>query len=139
VEHSLIDQVEQESIVPKAFQEITPNAEFNSRLRTTFALIEKSSKISPKLLENKLNQIRNDFTRPLGERWGRVLLRSVRPKFDKEIANCSNNTRRLLRNRLKNTSKDLWHSLLSTTFRSSGNPRLTRYSDRSLHQQSTTK
>ncbi len=71
--------------VPKAIQGIEPNAELNSRLRTTFELIEKSSSISSKPLEKELNDIRENFTRALGKPWGRVILRSSRPLFDARI------------------------------------------------------
>lgn len=71
--------------VPKSVQRIDAAAEINDRLRTTFDLIEKNSKVSSKALEDELKQLRDNFTRPLGKPWGRVLLRSVRPLFDKRI------------------------------------------------------
>jgi hypothetical protein len=71
--------------VPKSFQGIAPNADMTSRLRTTFDLIEKSSDVSSKALEEELNTIRESFTRSLGKPFGRVLLRSARPLFDKRI------------------------------------------------------
>jgi len=42
--------------------------------------------VSSKALEEELKQIRDNFTRPLGKPWGRVLLRSTRPLFDERIA-----------------------------------------------------
>ncbi len=71
--------------VPKTIQGLDSSADINSRLRTTFELIEKSSEVSSKALEDELRQIRDDLTRPLGEPFGRVLLRSVRPRFDERI------------------------------------------------------
>jgi hypothetical protein len=71
--------------VPKAFQGIAPDAEMASRLHTTFEPIQKNSDVSSKLLEDAISGIREDFTRPLGKPWGRVLLRCVRPKFDQRI------------------------------------------------------
>ena len=59
--------------------------DIENRLRTTFDLIEKNSDLSSKPLEDELEQLRKDFTRPLGKPWGRVLLRSVRPVFDERI------------------------------------------------------
>jgi len=72
--------------VPKAIQGIDPNAELNSRLRTTFELIERSSSVSSKPLEKELNDIRDNFTRALGKPWGRVVLRAQRALFDERIA-----------------------------------------------------
>jgi len=72
--------------VPKSIQRIDAEAEINARLRTTFELIEKNSEVSSKALEEELKQIRDNFTRPLGKPWGRVLLRSTRPLFDERIA-----------------------------------------------------
>lgn len=71
--------------VPKSFQGLAPNAEMTSRLRTTFDLIETSSDVSSKRLEDDLDAIRDDFTKALGKPWGRVLLRAKRPLFDKRI------------------------------------------------------
>jgi hypothetical protein len=71
--------------VPKSFQGIAPSAEMASRLRTTFDLIEKSSDASSKALEDELKTIRDSLTRALGKPWGRVLLRTTRPLFDKRI------------------------------------------------------
>jgi hypothetical protein len=71
--------------VPKAIQGIDPSAELNSRLRTTFELIERSSDVSSKRLEKELNDIRENFTRALGKPWGRVVLRAQRDLFDQRI------------------------------------------------------
>ena len=72
--------------IPKSIQGIGAAEDIESRLRTTFDLIEKSSKVSSKLLEDELAEIRKNFTRAMGKPWGRVLLRSVRPRFDERIA-----------------------------------------------------
>jgi hypothetical protein len=55
------------------------------RLKTTFDLLAKDSTISSKRLEDQLQKIREDFTPSLGRPWGRVLLRSSRPKFELAI------------------------------------------------------
>jgi hypothetical protein len=89
--------------VPKSFQRIAPNAEMTSRLRTTFDLIERSSDVSSKALEDELNSIRENFTGALGKPWGRVLLRSKRPTFDKQIEE--------FRDRLTKHKKSLEESL----------------------------
>lgn len=71
--------------VPQSIQGLDAAAELNARLRTTFELIEKKSEVSSKKLEDDLRRIRDVFTRPLGEPWGRVMLRSARPLFDERI------------------------------------------------------
>ena len=71
--------------VPKPIQGIAGGSELANRLRTTFDLIEKSSKVSSVSLEQELKKIRDNFTRALGKPWGRVLLRATRDKFDTRI------------------------------------------------------
>ncbi len=71
--------------LPKVIHGIGPPGEIQSRLKTTFELIKKSSQVSSKALEDALRLIREDFTQSLGKPWGRVILRSVRPLFDKRI------------------------------------------------------
>jgi len=71
--------------VPKSIQRIDAETDINARLRTTFELIEKNSAVSSKSLEDELKQLRDNFTRPLGKPWGRVLLRSARQLFDQRI------------------------------------------------------
>jgi hypothetical protein len=71
--------------LPKSLQGIAPSTELDSRLRTTFDLIEKDSDVSSNLLGKELNVIRDTLTRALGKPWGRVLLRSNRPLFDQRI------------------------------------------------------
>lgn len=72
--------------IPRTMQGLGAAKDIENRLKTTFELIEKSSDLSSKPLEDELEQLRKDFTRPLGKLWGRVLLRSVRPVFDQRIA-----------------------------------------------------
>jgi hypothetical protein len=71
--------------IPRTMQGLGATKDIENRLRTTFDLIEKNSDLSSKPLEDELEQLRKDFTRPLGKPWGRVLLRSVRPVFDERI------------------------------------------------------
>ncbi len=71
--------------IPKSIQRVGGTAEIETRLKTTFDLIERSSVVSSKTLESELKEIRDDFTRALGKPWGRILLRSSRPRFDKRI------------------------------------------------------
>ncbi len=70
--------------IPKSIQKLQAK-DIEDRLQTTFDLIEKSSAVSSKKLEDDLNQIRDNLTKSLGKPWGRVILKSVRPLFDKRI------------------------------------------------------
>lgn len=71
--------------IPKAIQKLGASKDLEGRLRTTFDLIKKDSKVSSKALENELNKIRKDLTRELGRKFGRVILKSVRARFDERI------------------------------------------------------
>ncbi len=56
----------------------------DDRLRTTFDLIEKGSKLSSKPLDDALNDIRNNFTPSLGHE-GRVVLKAAKPHLMKRL------------------------------------------------------
>lgn len=65
--------------IPQSIQKIGGGEEIEHRLRTTFDLIEKDSKLSSKSLEDALNEIRSNFTRSLGKEHGRVVLKNAKP------------------------------------------------------------
>jgi len=65
--------------IPLSIQKLGGSKELESRLRTTFELIEKGSKLSSKPLEDALNEIRKNFTRSLGKDHGRVVLKAAKP------------------------------------------------------------
>lgn len=71
--------------IPKSIQGFGEATEIEARLRTTFELIEKNSKISSEGLDSELKKIRDDFTRSLGKQWGRVILKATKKLFDKRI------------------------------------------------------
>ncbi|MCY1259549.1 hypothetical protein D9M68_89990 [compost metagenome] len=71
--------------IPQSIQKLGENEELVSRLRTTFELIEKGSKLSSKHLEDALNVIRKDFTRSLGKD-GRVVLKAAKPYLLERLA-----------------------------------------------------
>jgi len=70
--------------IPKSIQKLQAK-DIEDRLQTTFELIEKSSSVSSRKLEDELNQVRDDFTRSLGKPWGRVILKTARSIFDERI------------------------------------------------------
>ncbi|MFC7410253.1 hypothetical protein [Hydrogenophaga atypica] len=65
--------------IPPNIQKLGGSKELESRLRTTFELIEKGSKLSSKPLEDALNEIRKNFTPSLGKDHGRVVLKAAKP------------------------------------------------------------
>lgn len=72
--------------LPKSLQKLgSSDKEIESRLRTTFDLIEKNGPLSSKPLEDKLNEIRKNFTKSLGKNHGRVLLKAAKPLFEQRI------------------------------------------------------
>ena len=54
-------------------------------MRTTFDLLEKDSELSSKELVDKLNEIRSDFTRSLGNNYGRVFLKINKPILSERL------------------------------------------------------
>lgn len=65
--------------IPPSIQRLGGSQELENRLRTTFDLIERGSKLSSKPLEDALNEIRKNFTRSLGKDHGRVVLKAAKP------------------------------------------------------------
>lgn len=65
--------------IPPSIQKLGTSKELENRLRTTFDLIEKGSKLSSKPLEDALNEIRKNFTPSLGKDHGRVVLKAAKP------------------------------------------------------------
>ena len=65
--------------IPPSVQKLGGSEELESRLRTTFDLIEKGSKLSSKPLDDLLNDIRKNFTPSLGKDHGRVVLKAAKP------------------------------------------------------------
>jgi hypothetical protein len=67
--------------IPPSIQKLGGSKELENRLRTTFELIEKGSKLSSKPLEDALNDIRKNFTPSLAKDHGRVVLKSAKPRL----------------------------------------------------------
>ncbi len=72
--------------IPKSIQKLGGSEELEGRLRTTFELIEKGSKLSSKPLEDALNEIRKNFTPSLGKDHGRVVLKAAKPVLMERLA-----------------------------------------------------
>lgn len=72
--------------IPPSIQKLGASKELENRLRTTFDLIEKGSKLSSKPLEDALNEIRKNFTPSLGRDHGRVVLKAAKPVLMERLA-----------------------------------------------------
>ncbi len=71
--------------IPPSIQKLGGSKDLENRLRTTFELIEKGSKLSSKPLEDALNDIRK-LTPSLGKDHGRVVLKAAKPLLLKRLA-----------------------------------------------------
>jgi hypothetical protein len=72
--------------IPKVIQNLGADESVQSRLKTTFDLIERESALSSKPIEDELNEIRKNFTPSLGKDHGRVLLKAQKPLFEKRLS-----------------------------------------------------
>jgi len=72
--------------IPASIQKLGGSEELESRLRTTFDLIERGSTLSSKPLEDLLNEIRKNFTPSLGKDHGRVVLKAAKPHLVERLA-----------------------------------------------------
>ncbi len=66
----------QRIVIPPVIQQLGAGKDIEKRLRTTFDLIEKDGNLSSKKLDDRLQQIRRDFTPSLGKGHGRVVLKA---------------------------------------------------------------
>jgi hypothetical protein len=72
--------------IPPHIQKLGSSEDLERRLRTTFELIEKGSKLSSKPLEDALNDIRKNFTPSLGKDHGRLVLKAAKPHLTERLA-----------------------------------------------------
>ncbi len=71
--------------IPPRIQKLGSSEELEKRLRTTFELIEKGSKLTSKPLDDALDEIRKNFTPSLGKYHGRVVLKAAKPHLVKRL------------------------------------------------------
>jgi hypothetical protein len=72
--------------IPRNIQNLGSDESIQSRLNTTFELIEREGALSSKPIEHELNKIRDNFTPPLGKDHGRALLKRNKPLFEQRLA-----------------------------------------------------
>jgi len=72
--------------IPRKIQNLGDDGGVQSRLNTTFDLIEHESNLSSRPIEDELNEIRKNFTPSLGKDHGRVVLKAQKPLFEKRLS-----------------------------------------------------
>jgi hypothetical protein len=74
--------------IPNSLLNITEDSDLKSRIRSTCRLVDDTSAFSRnvKAIEAKVKKLRDDFVKPLGKRYGSVILRKLRPEFDKRVS-----------------------------------------------------
>ena len=92
--------------IPKSIQRIGMNKELEGRLKTTFDLIDKNSKISSKDLDDELRNIRENLTRSLGKKHGRIIRVATLPTLKERLAD--------LQKKIEAHQKDIKKSLDET-------------------------
>ena len=71
--------------IPKVIQSRGVGDELEGRLRTTFDLIDKDANVSSKALDKELREIRDKFTRSLGQRHGRIIRKGALPRLEERL------------------------------------------------------
>ena len=71
--------------IPVEMQALGASADLEGRLKTTFDLLGKSSKLSSEELESDLKKIRDTLTPSLGKSHGRAVLKAVKPHLEARI------------------------------------------------------
>jgi hypothetical protein len=73
--------------IPTSLLNIAEDGDLRDRVRSTCKLIDDTSEFSKKVkvIEDKVKQLRNDYLKSLGPRYGSVILRKRREAFDKEV------------------------------------------------------
>jgi hypothetical protein len=72
--------------IPRNIQNLGGEEGVQTRLKTTFDLVERESALSSKPIEDELNEIRKNFTPSLGKEHGRVLLKAQKLLFEKRLS-----------------------------------------------------
>ena len=80
--------------IPYSVLNLISQVEIDYRLQTIFELFPRGTDLTQfleNLLSSEIERIRYIYTRYIGQLWGRVILRSQRNEFDKEIEELRNN------------------------------------------------
>lgn len=98
--------------MPKVFQSLgEDNKALEGRLKTSFDLLAKDNELSSKALEEQIKELRDDFTPSLGKKHGRVMLKSNKNVFNKELEALKDNLKKHAENVEKNLQKSINESV----------------------------
>lgn len=76
--------------IPKEIQNISADKELDGRLNTTFDLIDKDTNVSSKALDKELRQIRDNLTKSLGKKHGRIIRKVALPRLEQRLSELRN-------------------------------------------------
>jgi hypothetical protein len=96
--------------IPKSIVHVGAAKDIKERLSTIFDLIDRTSDLSSRALEAELAELRKNYTRHLGKKWGRVMMRGKRPEFDAIVAQIAVKVKAHKQNVLKGLRKQLERS-----------------------------
>jgi hypothetical protein len=96
--------------IPKAIQNIGNRQELEGRLKTTFDLIDKNATVSSKGLDKELRDIRENLTRSLGKKHGRIIRKATLPRLEARLSD--------LREKIEEHQKTIEKDLEATLSRS---------------------
>lgn len=73
--------------IPNSLLNIAENSDLKNRVRSTCRLVENTSEFSNKVkvIQDKVKNLRDDYLKSLGKRYGSVILRKERKEFDKQV------------------------------------------------------
>jgi hypothetical protein len=73
--------------IPQTLLNIAQDSNLQNRIRSTCRLVDNTSEFSRKLkdIEAQVRELRKHFIKPLGEKYGSVILRRAREDFEKEV------------------------------------------------------
>lgn len=71
--------------IPAKLLNLTKNSEEKERLKATYRLLGENSKITGKVIDERVNNVRKKYIRSLGPRFGNVILRQKKEEFQKEV------------------------------------------------------
>lgn len=71
--------------IPAKFINLIKNKEDKERLKTSYSLIGRNSKVTGKAIEDKVKELRKKYIRNIGPRFGNVILRQRKEEFEAEV------------------------------------------------------
>ncbi|KXK03905.1 MAG: hypothetical protein UZ17_ACD001001002 [Acidobacteria bacterium OLB17] len=88
------------TIPPELLNIAEEDSDLRNRIRSTCRLVDESNPFARKFKEFgwKIHKLRKDYTCPLGERYGSIILRKIRPEFDEMVEKARTDMKALTEN-----------------------------------------